>query len=71
MADRAPDFLLYLLLQTLAECHISTQGEAIVEPIMVHFVFKKEGTEDEWEEVCRPFPANNCSAGHLVYASSH
>jgi hypothetical protein len=37
--------------QTLEECHISAQGEAIVEPIEVNFVYKVEGSEDDWEEV--------------------
>jgi len=37
--------------KTLEECHINSQGEAIVEPIEVNFVYKKEDTEDDWEEV--------------------
>ena len=37
--------------KTLEECHISAQGEAIVEPITVNFVYKTEGTEDDWDEV--------------------
>jgi len=37
--------------QTLEECQISAQGEAIVEPITVNFVYKVDGTEDDWEEV--------------------
>lgn len=37
--------------KTLEECHISASGVAIVEPIEVKFVYKVEGSEDDWEEV--------------------
>eukprot|EP00041_Stephanoeca_diplocostata_P003376 m.33902 g.33902 ORF g.33902 m.33902 type:complete len:128 (+) comp14271_c0_seq1:208-591(+) len=36
--------------KTLTECNISHLGEAPVEPITINFVFKPEGSEDDWEE---------------------
>jgi len=36
--------------KTLAECNISHSGDSPVDPISIHFIYKIEGTEDDWEE---------------------